>query len=317
MRCESILDAIGKTPLVHLSRLFRHAPFRVWAKCEFLNPGGSVKDRVAYAMILEAERLGKIAPGDTLIEPTSGNTGIGIALAGAVKGYQVIITMPEKMSKEKQLVLEALGAKIIRTPTDAPWDSPKSHISVANQLLREIPRSFLLNQYENPANPEIHIRATAEEILSDLGKCPDYVVVGAGTGGTITGLAKAFRRVNPDVKIIGVDPFGSILGGGTEVRTYLVEGIGYDFIPKVLERDLISQWVKTQDQTSFSWARRAIREEGLLCGGSSGAALSAIETIAGDVPSQSDVVVILADGVRNYMTKFMDTNWLESNSLSP
>ena len=236
MRFDSILDVIGRTPLVRLHRVGAHLPCTLWAKCEFLNPGGSLKDRIGWAMVDDAETSGRIRPGDTLIEPTSGNTGIGIALAGAVRGYRVIITMPEKMSREKQVVLEALGAEIIRTPTEAAFDSPESHISVARRLQSELPNAHILDQYCNPENPAIHERTTGQEILDDLDGQVDMVVMGAGTGGSITGVARRLKAHNPNCIVVGADPVGSILGGGTEVGTYKVEGIGYDFVPDVLDR---------------------------------------------------------------------------------
>ena len=311
MKFDNILEVIGKTPLVKLNRLFADRPFTVWAKCEFLNPGGSVKDRIGYNMVLQAEKSGLLKKGDTLIEPTSGNTGIGLALAGAVRGYRVIITMPEKMSREKQVVLEALGAEIVRTPTEAAWDSPDSHIEIAKKLQKAIPNSHILDQYANPANPNIHYEATAVEIVNDLGQVPDVIVMGAGTGGTITGVARKLKELNKACRVVGADPVGSILGGGTEVKSYHVEGIGYDFFPDVLDVKLIDTWVKTTDEPSFTWARRAIREEGLLCGGSSGTALHALDKIADSIPKGSQVVVLLPDGVRNYMTKFIESRWLE------
>jgi cystathionine beta-synthase len=310
MKLNHILEAIGNTPLVKIQKLFKQYPIEVYAKCEFLNPGGSVKDRIGYRMVMDAQNAGRIKPGETLIEPTSGNTGIGIALAGAVLGYRVVITMPEKMSKEKQVVLEALGAEIVRTPTEAAFDSPDSHISIAKVLQKKIPNSHILDQYANPSNPLAHEEGTAREILEDLGTCPDYLIVGAGTGGSLTGTARGLRKINPKIKIIGVDPEGSILGGGTHVGSYLVEGIGYDFVPDVLDRGIVDEWVKTTDGPSFEWARKAIREEGLLCGGSSGTALYAFAQIAAKVPAGSKCVIVLPDGIRNYMTKMMDNEWL-------
>ncbi|MEY2988305.1 MAG: hypothetical protein RJB13_1826, partial [Pseudomonadota bacterium] len=213
MKLDNILQAIGKTPLVRVNRLFSNTDVEVWAKCEFLNPGGSVKDRIGYRMVLDAQNEGRIRQGDTLIEPTSGNTGIGIALAGAVLGYRVIITMPEKMSREKQVALEALGAEIVRTPTEAAYDAPESHISIAKKLKRLIPNSHILDQYGNPSNPLAHEEGTALEMVEDLGCVPDAVVMSAGTGGTITGVARKLKALRPDVQIIGADPEGSILAG--------------------------------------------------------------------------------------------------------
>ncbi|MDA9951230.1 cystathionine beta-synthase [Oligoflexaceae bacterium] len=312
MLCDNILDAIGKTPLVRLNRVGQNLECNLYAKCEFFNPGGSVKDRIGYQMLVDAEESGRIKPGDTLIEPTSGNTGIGIALAGAVKGYRVIITMPEKMSREKQVVLEALGAEIIRTPTEAAFDAPESHISVANRLQKELPNAHILDQYANPSNPKAHYENTAGEIIDDLGQV-DMVVMGAGTGGTLTGVAKRLKEHNPDIIIVGADPEGSILAGGTHVGSYKVEGIGYDFIPDVLDRGLIDHWVKTNDRDSFILARKLIREEGLLCGGSCGSAIYAALKTAHLLKKGQNCVVVLPDGVRNYMTKFVDNKWMEVN----
>ena len=315
MVLESILQAIGKTPLVRLNRLGAHLRCNLYAKCEFLNPGGSLKDRIGWSMVEAAEREGRIHPGDTLIEPTSGNTGIGIALAGAVRGYRVIITMPEKMSREKQVVLEALGAEIVRTPTEAAFDSPESHISVARRLQSELPNAHILDQYSNPNNPLVHEQHTAQEILDDLDGKVDMVVMGAGTGGSITGVARRIKAVNPNCLIVGADPVGSILAGGNEVGTYRVEGIGYDFIPDVLDRGLVDEWVKTTDQPSFLLARRLIREEGLLVGGSSGSAMFAALQAAPRLKEGQNCVVVLPDGVRNYMTKFVDDKWMRDNGF--
>jgi cystathionine beta-synthase len=312
---KNILEVIGRTPLVKLNRIGANLPCHLYAKCEFLNPGGSLKDRIGKSMVEQAQKEGRIKPGDTLIEPTSGNTGIGIALAGAVYGYRVIITMPEKMSKEKQVVLEALGAEIIRTPTEAAFDSPESHISVARRLQSELPNAHILDQYSNPNNPLVHYNETAKEILDDLDGQVDMVVMSAGTGGSITGVARRIKEANPKCMIIGADPVGSILGGGTEISTYKVEGIGYDFIPDVLDRSMVDAWVKTEDQSSFLLARRLIREEGLLVGGSSGSTLYAALQKATALKEGQNCVVVLPDGVRNYMTKFIDDKWMRDNGF--
>ena len=312
---ENILSTIGNTPVVKINKIAKNLDCNVFAKCEFFNPGGSVKDRIGWNMVKEAELSGKIKPGDTLIEPTSGNTGQGIALAAAVKGYKCIITMPEKMSKEKQIAIEALGAEIIRTPTEAKSSDPESHISVAKKLNKEIENSHILDQYSNPSNPEAHYYGTAEEIIKDFNNNLDMVVISVGTGGTITGIAKRLKEEMPAIKIIGADPEGSILGGGEKVSSYLVEGIGYDFIPDVLDNSLVDEYIKTKDEESFIMARRLIKEEGLLCGGSCGATMVAALKAASKLKNGQNCLVILADGIRNYMTKFPNDTWMEENGF--
>ncbi|MCA9000670.1 MAG: cystathionine beta-synthase [Planctomycetes bacterium] len=314
---NNILDSVGNTPLVKLQRLGKETGCEFLVKCEFMNPGGSVKDRIAHRMVAEAEKSGRIKPGDTLIEATSGNTGIGMAMAAAVRGYRMVITMPEKMSHEKQVVLEALGAEIIRTPNEAAWDEPTSHIGVAKELQRIIPNAHILDQYSNDDNPLAHYHGTAGEILdqTDGGKF-DYMLSSAGTGGTLSGIAKRLKEDAPNVEIVGVDPVGSILAGPGEITPYKVEGIGYDFIPDVLDLKLVDRWIKTEDRESFLVARQLIRKEGLLCGGSSGSAMSAALRLAKEVGPGKRMVVILPDSVRNYMTKFMDAGWMRDNGFA-
>lgn len=315
MLLNNILEAIGKTPVVRIHRIGQELDCELYAKCEFMNPGGSVKDRIGYQMVEVAEKSGRIKPGDTLIEPSSGNAGIGIALAGAVRGYKVIITMPEKMSREKQVVLAALGATIYRTPTEAAWDDPDSHISLAKRLRDTIPNSHILDQYSNPENPNAHYLYTANEIIADMGEDLDMVVAGVGTGGTITGMAKRLKEVNPAISVIGVDPYGSILGGGTEVKSYLVEGIGYDFFPDIFDRHLVDAFVKVNDADSFHMARRLIKEEGLLVGGSSGSAMWAAVQAAKTLKKGQRCLVILPDSIRNYMSKFADDEWMKGHGF--
>ena len=312
---ENILTTIGNTPVVRLNRIGNELDCELFSKCEFLNPGGSIKDRIGWKMVEDAEQSGRIKPGDTLIEPTSGNTGQGIALAAAIKGYDCIITLPEKMSKEKQIALEALGAKIVRTPSEASFDSPESHIGVAKKLQKEIPNSHILDQYANPSNPEAHYDGTAQEILDVFGKDLHMVVMGVGTGGTITGVAKRLKEEIPDIVIVGADPVGSILGGGTDVEPYLVEGIGYDFFPDVLDNDLVDEYVKTEDEESFIMARRLIKEEGLLCGGSCGSAMVAALKSAKHLDKNKRCLVVLPDSIRNYMTKFPNDQWMKDQGF--
>lgn len=321
----SATELIGNTPLVRLNKIPQSLGIecQVYAKVELFSAGGSVKDRIALRMIEEAERSGRIKPGDTLIEPTSGNTGIGLALVGAVKGYKTIITLPEKMSAEKVSVLKALGATIIRTPTQAAWDAPESHIGVARRLVKEIPNAHILDQYSNENNPLAHEFGTAEEIWTQTGGKITCVVAGAGTGGTITGLANGLRKHNKDIKVVAADPQGSILALPESLNQehrdepYKVEGIGYDFIPEVLDQHKVDKWYKTDDKESFKLARRLIAEEGLLVGGSSGSAMAAMVKAAKDLSLGKDdvVVVILPDSIRSYLTKFADDDWLAANDL--
>ncbi len=313
---NSILQAVGHTPMVRLNRVGKEYPVEILAKCEFLNPGGSTKERVAVRMVEEAERQGRLKPGDTLIEATSGNTGIGLAMACAVKGYRLIIVMPEKMSREKQLVMERLGAEIVRTPTDAAHDSPESNFGVAARLQREIPNAHILDQWTNPANPEAHYYGSAEEILQQTGGKFDYLVSGAGTGGTLTGLGRRFKEHDPSIQIIGADPEGSILGGGEPGPSYLVEGIGYDFIPDTLDHSVVDRWIKTDDRTAFALSLRLIREEAMLVGGSSGSVMQAALEVAKDAKPGSRIVVILADNIRNYMSKVLDPRWMEEKGMA-
>lgn len=313
---DSILDAVGSTPLVRLNKVGRDSGCELLAKCEYLNPGGSVKDRIGRRMVLEAAKSGRISPGDTLIEPTSGNTGIGMAMAAAILGYRMVVTMPEKMSREKQVVLEALGAEIVRTPTEAAWDAPESHIGVAKQLKEILPNAHILDQYSNPDNPDAHADTTAREILEQTDGALDYMVMTAGTGGTLSGIARVLKAEVPGVKIIGVDPVGSILAGPAEIGAYKVEGIGYDFIPDVLDRELVDEWIKSEDGPSFRMARRLIRQEGLLVGGSSGSAVWAALEIAKREGPNKRIVTILPDSVRNYMTKFLDSAWMKENGFA-
>jgi len=316
MILNNILEAIGNTPIVRLDKVGSELKCNLFAKCEYFNPGGSVKDRIGFRMIDEAEKSGQIKPGDTLIEPSSGNTGIGLALAAAVKGYKLIITMPEKMSLEKEVVLEALGAKIIRTPTEVSHDDPKSLFGVAKRLQEETPNSHILDQYSNNNNPDAHYNGTAQEILDEFGDNLDMVVVSAGTGGTITGIAKKLKESIANIEIVGVDPIGSILGGGSEVLPYHVEGIGYDFFPDVLDNSLVDRYIKTNDEDSFAMAKRLIKEEGLLIGGSCGAAVWGAIEAAKTLDSNKNVLVILPDSIRNYLSKFVNKEWMIENGFN-
>lgn len=327
VQMDSVLQQIGNTPLVRLNKIPQSLGIEatVYAKLEYFNAGGSVKDRIALRMIEEAELKGRIKPGDTLIEPTSGNTGIGLALVAAVKGYKTIITLPEKMSPEKVAVLRALNATIIRTPTQAAFDSPESHIGVARRLQKEIPNAHILDQYGNLDNPLAHEFGTAEEVWTQTEGRIKAIVAGAGTGGTITGLARGLRKHNKDIKIVAADPYGSILALPQSLNlthpneSYKVEGIGYDFVPDVLDQHTVDQWYKTDDREAFAYARRLIAEEGLLVGGSSGSAIAAMVNCVKDLGLKKNdvVVVILPDSIRSYLSKFVDDDWLAANDLLP
>merc|ERR1711899_490444 len=318
----NVLSHIGNTPLIKINKIGKAEGVKcdLMAKCEYFNAGGSVKDRIAKRMVEDAEKKGLLKPGDTIIEPTSGNTGIGLALAAAVKGYRCIIVLPEKMSNEKVDVLRALGAEIVRTPTSATWDSPESHISVAQRINQQMPNSIILDQYRNPGNPLAHYDTTAEEIIQQCGGKVDMVVLGAGTGGTISGIGRKLKEHWPDCQVVGVDPEGSILAepeelNKTNVTYYEVEGTGYDFIPTVLDRSVVDQWYKSNDYDSFRMARRMIKEEGLLCGGSSGASMAVAMKAAKNLKKGQKCVVILPDSVRNYINKFLNDQWLAERDI--
>ena len=312
---ENILSTIGNTPIIKLNKIAPELKCNLYVKCELFNPGGSVKDRIGFNMVVEAEKEGRIKPGDTLIEPTSGNTGIGLALAAAVMGYKMIITMPKKMSQEKEDVLKALGAKVIRTRTEAAFDDPDSLIGIAKKLNKEIPNSHILDQYGNMNNPNAHYKYTAQEIIDDFPDGLDMIVCGVGTGGTITGLAKRLKEEYPNIKVVGADPYGSILGGGEEVYPYQVEGIGYDFFPDVLDNNLVDQYVKVNDEDSFSTARKLIKMEGLLIGGSCGTATWAGIQAAKNLNENQNCLVILPDSIRNYLSKFVNDESMSEHNF--
>jgi cystathionine beta-synthase len=309
---DSILDVIGETPLVRLRRLGKDLRPQLVAKLESLNPGGSIKDRVAVALIEAAERDGVLRPGGTIVEPTSGNTGTGLAIAASLKGYRVIAVMPDKMSKEKIDLLRAYGAEVVVAPTDVPPESPESYYRVADRLTEEIPGAFQPNQYRNPANPEAHYRTTGPELWRQSGGRITHLVVGVGTGGTITGVGRYLREQNPAIEIIGADPVGSIYSGGEEgVKPYLVEGVGEDFWPETYDPSIVDRYVTVSDRDSFLWTRRLAEMEGILAGGSCGLALYAAYQVAREVDDpEAMVAVIFPDGGRSYLSKIFNDGWM-------
>jgi cystathionine beta-synthase len=311
---ETILQSVGRTPLVQLRRLTEGLQARVYVKMEALNPGGSVKDRVAVAMIAEAERRGWLRPGGTIIEATAGNTGVGLAMAAAVKGYRCIFVLPDKMSSEKVVLLKAYGAEVVITPTNVAPDSPESYNGVADRLAREVPGAWRPNQFTNLANPEIHYRTTGPEIWEQTDGRLTAFVAGVGTGGTISGVARYLKERNPEIRIIGADPEGSVLSGGAP-RPWKVEGIGEDFVPKTFNSQLVDDWVRVSDAESFHTARGLARREGILAGGSSGTAVAAALRYAQRLTGDHLVVALCADTGRNYMSKFFEDAWLAENKL--
>ncbi len=321
---DDILQAIGKTPLVRLARLGANLPCPLYAKVEFFNPGGSVKDRIAVNIIEEAERSGRLKPGGMVVEATSGNTGLGLAMVCAKKGYKATFVLPDKMSQEKVHLLRAFGARVVITPTAVTPEDPRSYISVARHLVEETPNSILANQYHNPENPHSHYLTTGPEIWLQTGGKVTHVIIGMGTGGTISGTGRYLKEQNPRLKVIGVDPDGSILADtwrqghiprDIQPRTYKVEGIGEDFLPSTLDLSVIDKVIQVGDKESFSWARRLVKEEGIFAGGSAGSALAAAMQVAVPLTPDSLVVVLLPDSGSRYLSKFYDDKWMRENGF--
>ena len=312
---ENVIDAVGNTPLIRLARIERGEGIRarLLAKIEYLNPGGSVKDRPAVKMIEVAEKEGLLKPGGTIVEPTSGNTGAGLALAAAVKGYRCICVMPDKTSKEKQDFLKALGAEVVVTPTLAP-DDPESYYAVAERLADEIPGGFKPGQYENPANALAHYETTGPEVWEQTGGRITHFVAGMGTCGTITGTGRYLKEQNPEVKIVGADPEGSIFSDPNDVHQYAVEGVGEDFYPDNYDPEVVDEVIQVDDRESFLMTRHLMREEGLFVGGSCGMAVVAAVRAAKDLPESAVMVVLLPDTGRNYVSKVFDDEWVLANS---
>jgi cystathionine beta-synthase len=318
---ETILDTIGNTPLVRLSKVTQGLKPLVLAKLEFFNPGGSVKDRIGVRMIEVAERDGRLRPGSTIIENTSGNTGLGLAIAAAIKGYRCIFTMPDKMSQAKVDLLRAFGAEVVITPTAVDPDDPQSYYSVARRLATEIPNSFYPNQYDNAANPDAHYMTTGPEIWEQTAGKVTHVVVGMGTGGTITGIGRYLKEQNPAVQVIGADPVGSLYhekfhqGTVGKAHTYLVEGIGEDFFPTTMDLSVCDDVIQVTDRESFTAARRLARMEGIFSGGSAGTALHAALQVASSGLEDDVMVVIIPDWGEHYLSKVYNDQWLRSNQM--
>jgi cystathionine beta-synthase len=322
---DNILGVIGRTPLVRLARVAHHVAAPIYAKLENLNPGGSIKDRVGIFIVEQAEQRGDLKRGGTIVEATSGNTGVGLAIAAALKGYKTIFVMPDKMSNEKIMLLRAYGARVVITPTAVAPDDPRSYYEVAKQLARETPNAILANQYHNPDNPRTHELSTAPEIWEQTeGRVTD-LVVGMGTGGTISGIGRFLKSKNPEIRIVGVDIEGSILyeiwknkgkiPEGAYPKTYKVEGIGEDFLPSTTDLGVVDEIIRVNDRESFLWARQLVRLEGIFAGGSSGSAVAGAVKYAAKLPSARLVVVILPDSGSRYLSKFYDNKWMRENGF--
>lgn len=318
--CNNILQTIGNTPLVKLNNVTKGTKASIYAKLELLNPGGSVKDRMALYIIKEAEKKGLLKPGSTIVENTSGNTGVGVAMVGAVRGYKTIFTIPDKMSDEKISLMKAFGAEVIVTKTDVPPDSPESYYEVAKKIAKE-KKAFYVDQYNNPKNIEAHYKTTGPEIWHDTKGKVDYLVGGIGTGGTLSGAGRFLTEKNKRIKIIAVDPEGSVFydyfksGKLIKPHVYKLEGIGEDMLVKAVDFDVIDDIIQVNDKDSFLMARRLTKEEGIFAGGSSGAAVVATLRVAKDLDKDKTIVVILPDSGSNYLSKIFNDDWMRKNNF--
>jgi len=316
MKCNHILEAVGHTPLIRLNRIAKDLKPQMYIKAEFMNPGGSVKDRIGLTMIDDAEKRGLLKPGGTIIEGTSGNTGMGLALVAAVRGYKCVFTTTDKQSKEKVDLLKALGAEVIVCPTAVEPEDPRSYYSVAKKLAREIPNSYYPNQYDNPMNPEAHYHTTGPEIWEDSEGKITHFVCGLGTGGTISGAGKYLKEKNPVVKIVGVDPYGSLYydfvktGTTIKAKTYVVEGIGEDFFPTTMNLKILDDIIQVNDEECFVAARRLAKLEGIFTGGSGGGCLSGALRLAKSLGPNDFVVALLPDTGMRYLSKVYNDEWM-------
>lgn len=318
---NSVVETVGNTPLVRLNNIGRHTKATIWAKLEYMNPGGSVKDRVAFQIVEDAEKSGELKPGGTIVEATSGNTGMGLALAAALKGYKCVFVMPDKMSDEKIMSLRAFGARVVITPTNVEPEDPRSYYCVSRRIADETPGAFYANQYHNQSNPKAHYHSTGPEVWEQTGGKIDAFVSAAGTGGTISGTGKYLKEQNPDVRIIAADPIGSVYydyfytGKMPPAHSYKVEGFGEDFLPSTMHFDFVDEVIRVTDKECFDYARRLVREEGIYTGGSSGGAVAAAVKWAERVDREANIVTIMCDSASRYLSKVFNDDWMREHGF--